>query len=127
MKKPGECLDLQEIRKEIDQIDKNIIDLLGLRFNYVKAAAKFKKDEQGVIAPERFETMLAQRRLWAEENKLSADVIEKVYRDLVGYFIARELQLLRKKEHVVPGAILAMVQGNSKNAPKRKKKPVKKN
>jgi isochorismate pyruvate lyase len=97
MKKPEECQDMQEIRKEIDQIDKNIIDLLGSRFNYVKAASKFKKDEQAVKAPERFAAMLAQRRRWAEENNLSPDVIEKMYRDLVGYFIEQELSHWRKQ------------------------------
>jgi isochorismate pyruvate lyase len=97
MKEPEECLDMQEIRREIDQIDKNIITLLGLRFDYVKAASKFKIDEQAVKAPERFAAMLAQRRLWAEENNLSVDVIEKVYRDLVDYFIDQELKQWEKQ------------------------------
>jgi len=93
MKKPEQCLDMQEIRNEIDAIDKNIIDLLGLRFGYVKAASKFKKNEQAVKAPERFAAMLHQRRIWAEENQLSPDVIESMFRDLVGYFIEQELKL----------------------------------
>lgn len=97
MKKPKDCLDMQEIRKEIDTIDKNIIDLLGLRFNYVKAATKFKTNEQAVKAPERFAAMLVQRRIWAEENGLNPDVIEKVYRDLVGYFIDQELKFFGGK------------------------------
>lgn len=92
MKKPEECLDMQEIRKEIDQIDKSVIDLLGLRFNYVKAAAKFKKNELEVNAPDRLVTMLSQRRKWAQENNISPDVIEKMYRDLVNYFIDQELK-----------------------------------
>ena len=92
MKTSEESLDMQEIRKEIDTIDKNIIDLLSMRFEYVKAASKFKKNEEAVKAPERFTAMLAQRRIWAEENNLSADVIEKMYRDLVSYFINQELK-----------------------------------
>jgi isochorismate pyruvate lyase len=93
MKSPENCLDIQEIRKEIDDIDKTVIGLLGQRFNYVKAAAKFKKDEEAVKAPERFAAMLLQRRTWAEENNLSADVIERIYRDLVNYFIGQELKV----------------------------------
>jgi isochorismate pyruvate lyase len=92
MKQPKDCLDMQEIRSEIDAIDKNVITQLGLRFEYVKAASKFKVNEQAVKAPERFASMLSQRRIWAEENNLNADVIEKVYRDLVDYFIAEELK-----------------------------------
>ena len=41
----------------------------------------------------RFAAMLHQRRLWAEENQLSPDVIENVYRDLAGYFIEQELKI----------------------------------
>jgi isochorismate pyruvate lyase len=79
-------------KKEIDTIDKNIIEWLGNRFEYVKAASKFKTDEAAVKAPERFAAMLIQRRKWAEENELSPDVIEKMFRDLVGYFIDQELK-----------------------------------
>ena len=42
-------------------------------------------------APERFNAMLGQRRLWAEEEGLSPDAIEKMYRDLVEYFINEEM------------------------------------
>jgi isochorismate pyruvate lyase len=36
--------------------------------------------------------MLVQRRAWAEEAGLNPDVIEKMYQDLVSYFIAEELR-----------------------------------
>jgi isochorismate pyruvate lyase len=92
IKQPQHCLDLQEIRKEIDDIDKHIIDLIGLRYEYVKEAAKFKKDEQAVRAPERFAALLSQRRAWADAIGLSGDIIEKLFRDLVNYFIDQEFK-----------------------------------
>jgi isochorismate pyruvate lyase len=36
--------------------------------------------------------MLGQRRVWAEEEGLNADAIEKTYRDLVNYFIDEEIE-----------------------------------
>ena len=39
------CKNMEDIRKEIDQIDKEIIALLGKRYEYVRAASKFKKDQ----------------------------------------------------------------------------------
>jgi isochorismate pyruvate lyase len=36
--------------------------------------------------------MLEQRRVWAAEEGLNPEVIEKLYRDLVNYFINEELQ-----------------------------------
>ena len=35
--------------------------------------------------------MLEQRRIWAQEDGLNPDVIEKIYRDLITYFIEEEL------------------------------------
>jgi len=92
MKEAEECLNIQEIRQEIDEIDREVIKLLGKRFDYVKAAAQFKKNADGVKAVERFNNMLQQRRIWAEEVGLNPDAIEKLYRDLVGYFIEEELK-----------------------------------
>lgn len=86
-----DCRDMADIRAAIDQIDEQVIALLGQRFEYVKAAAPFKTDAQSVKAPERLNAMLEQRRQWAETVGLDADVIEKLYRDLVQYFIEAEL------------------------------------
>ncbi|WP_183563446.1 isochorismate lyase [Mucilaginibacter sp. SP1R1] len=89
---PDECLDMADIRQEIDQIDRDVIALIGKRFKYVQAAAKFKKNPTDVAAPARFQAMLAERRSWAEAEGLSPDAIEKMYTDLVNHFIAEELK-----------------------------------
>ncbi|MCX7921283.1 MAG: isochorismate lyase [Clostridia bacterium] len=95
MKKPEECRSLEDIRCEIDRVDLGIISAIGTRLKYVKAAAKFKVGEMAVKAPERVEVMLEQRKVWAEAEGLDPRLIEKVYRDLVGYFIDEELKELR--------------------------------
>lgn len=92
MKTAASCENIEEIRKEIDDLDREVIRLIGQRFKYVQAAAKFKKDENSVKAPERFKSMLEKRREWAIEEGLSPDAIEKMYRDLVNYFISEELK-----------------------------------
>ena len=92
MKAPDECTTLEEVRAEIDRLDRQVIALLGQRFAYVRAAAKFKTSETGVRAPERFEAMLRERRRWAEEAGLSPDAIEQMYRDLVTYFMEEEMK-----------------------------------
>ncbi|MFE1745402.1 isochorismate lyase [Coleofasciculus sp. H7-2] len=94
---PKDCSNLEEIREEIDRIDRQIIAAFGKRFEYVKAAATFKTSETSVKAPERVQSMLQQRRLWAEEQGLNPDVIEKLYQDLVNYFMAEELKHWQSK------------------------------
>ncbi len=86
---------MQDIRAEIDQLDRQIIAALGKRFAYVKAAAKFKISQTSVKAPERVKAMLQQRRLWAEAEGLNPDVIEQMYQNLVNYFLEEELQRWR--------------------------------
>jgi isochorismate pyruvate lyase len=92
MKDPNECTDMTEIRAEIDRLDREVIGLIGQRFKYVKAAAKFKTIAAAVAAPERFAAMLDQRRAWAVEVGLSPEAIEKLYRDFVTHFIEEELK-----------------------------------
>ena len=89
-KAPEECRTLAEVRAEIDRIDREIVRAIGKRRHYVMAAAGFKKNEAEVSAPDRFAAMLQARREWAEQEGLSSDAIEKLYRDLVTYFIEEE-------------------------------------
>ncbi|WP_316820254.1 isochorismate lyase [Pedobacter gandavensis] len=90
-KQPEECQNMIDIRQEIDHIDQQIIGLIGRRYQYVKSAAQFKTSESSVKAPERFASMLLERRKWAEQQDLDPNVIEKIYTDLVHYFINEEL------------------------------------
>jgi isochorismate pyruvate lyase len=92
---PELCKGMEDIRIEIDNMDRDIIAILGKRFDYVKAASKFKTSETSVRAPERFKSMLEQRRNWALSEGLSPDAIEKMYRDLVNYFINEEMSKWR--------------------------------
>lgn len=92
MKTPEQCENMGDIRLEIDRLDREVIALLGQRFAYVKAASKFKTSEANVKAPERFQNMLKQRQIWAEEEGLNGDAIKKMYRDLVNHFIDEEMK-----------------------------------
>jgi len=92
MKNPDECANIQEVRDEIDIIDREVIEALSKRFQYVIAAARFKTSEASVRSPDRFQAMLQQRREWAQESGLNPDVVENLYRDLVNYYIEEELK-----------------------------------
>jgi isochorismate pyruvate lyase len=75
---------MADIRAKIDRLDRHVISLIGERFGYVKAASKFKTGPTAVAAPERFQAMLTQRRIWATDEGLNPNAIEKLYTDLVG-------------------------------------------
>ena len=97
IKNPEQCQTIEDIRDQIDKIDQNIIKALGIRFKFVKEIVKFKSDRKSVKAEERYNAVLAQRRIWAEENKLNPDAIEKMYRDLIDHFINEEIKILENR------------------------------
>ncbi|HET7269635.1 MAG TPA: isochorismate lyase [Rubrobacter sp.] len=96
MKSPEDCESIEDVRLGIDALDREIITLLGRRARYVETAARFKTSESSVRAPERQRTMLETRRRWAEEEGLSPEVIDEVYRTLIFHFIDRELNRWQK-------------------------------
>jgi isochorismate pyruvate lyase len=98
MTPPEECTSIDEIRHAIDTLDRSIIAALGQRFGYVKAITRFKRTAEDVAAPARYHQVLATRRDWAAEAGLSPDVIERMYRDLIAYFIDEELKLLKDRD-----------------------------
>lgn len=91
MKTPEQCENLADIRTEIDRRDRQIVALLGERLTYVRAASQFKTSEASVRAVERVRNILEQRRQWASEEGLDPEVIEKMYRDLLTFFIEEEM------------------------------------
>ena len=91
MKPPEECASIEDVRHGIDALDREVIALLGHRARYVEVAAQFKTGESSVRAPERQRAVLQARRRWADEEGLSPEVIEELYRTLISHFIDREL------------------------------------
>lgn len=97
MKPPARCADMAEIRKEVSDIDREIIALLGRRLEYVHAAVRFKPDEESIRNPDHWERFFAERRAWAREAGYDPSVIEAMYRRLYEYTVEVQLDLHRRK------------------------------
>jgi len=98
IKNPHACHNIEEIRFEIDKIDKKIIELIGKRSGFVKAAAQFKTDESSVKAPDRVKSLLAKRREWAGQYSIDPDFIETLFSGIVKFFISKELKTWKNEQ-----------------------------
>jgi isochorismate pyruvate lyase len=94
---PEECQSIEEVRAEIDALDKQIISLLGRRFSFVKEIVKYKSNKNEIVAQERYDEVIRSRRELAQMNNLSPDVIEQIYRMLIAHFIEEEHKILAGK------------------------------
>jgi isochorismate pyruvate lyase len=96
MKQPSECSTIEEVRKEIDAIDSQIMTLFGKRFQFVKEVVKYKAaDKVSIIAANRRAAVLQRIRTLAEQNGLQPDEFEAIYQQLIEHFIQEELKLIQ--------------------------------
>ncbi len=91
MSKMVDCKSLEEVRANIDRLDRQIVTLLAERGRYVKRAAGFKKSVEDVKAPQRVEQVISNAVSLARELGANPAVVEKVYRAMVASFIEAEL------------------------------------
>lgn len=86
------CKSIDEVRFNIDALDRKIVALIAERGGFVKQAARFKKTTDDVKAPVRVEQVIDKVRGMAAELGGNAEVTEAVYRAMISAFIAAELE-----------------------------------
>ena len=97
------CESLDQVRENIDRIDKEIVKLIAERSTYVVQAANFKKNSDEVKAPQRVEKIINKMRNLAQEDGVNPDIVENIYREIINSFINFELsehEKLTQKEEV---------------------------
>ena len=85
-----ECNSIEEVRNNINNIDEQLVKLIALRGEFVKQAAKFKKDSDAVKAPARVEEVINKVKNIAQE------VVENIYRAMIDSFIKDEMKEFEK-------------------------------
>jgi chorismate mutase-like protein len=75
---------LGDLRKEIDDIDAAIIELLAQRMEVCREVADLKSQSNtAVIQPQRVREVLTTRRQWAIDNDVDPDFAEQLFRILL--------------------------------------------
>jgi isochorismate pyruvate lyase len=86
-----DCKNIEQVRENIDGIDRQIVSLLAQRGAYVAQAAHFKKTTDDVKAPQRVEQVIAKVVSLSLELGANPAVTEQVYRAMISAFIDQEL------------------------------------
>ena len=86
------CNALEEVREGINSIDEQIVQLIALRGEFVKQAARFKHDGDAVKAPKRVEEVIENVKIIARLNGANEEVVESIYRAMIASFIKVEME-----------------------------------
>ncbi len=90
-----ECSSLEEVREEVDAVDSKIVDLIALRNEYIKQAARFKSSVEEVKADDRIETLIARLRAQALDLGLSANMVEDLFKLMIDEMVETEIAEFR--------------------------------
>ncbi|MBS0200339.1 MAG: chorismate mutase [Proteobacteria bacterium] len=85
------CSSIEQVRSNIDRIDRQIVALLAERGAYVKQAATFKSSTADVRAPQRVEQVIGKVVGLAHAVGANPAVTEQMYRAMISGFIDAEL------------------------------------
>lgn len=86
------CESLEQVRENIDRLDRQIVPLLAERAGYVEQAARFKQTKSAVVDNERIEAIVLKVRHMAIEEGVAPDLIENIYRAMISAYIIHESQ-----------------------------------
>ena len=85
-------MNLQKLRKEIDEIDRQWMALLSRRLKIAhQIAIVKKKDKRPLSDAEREKAMLKEIRRWAQEEGIDPKFAETIFRQIIDYSI-QEMQ-----------------------------------
>ncbi len=96
--KAKDCPTMDEVRVEIDRIDKELVDLIAERFSYVDRAWQLKENPEDAVVPWRIQQVVDKVKARAEEKGIPPELAESVWRQMIGWFIQFEESNLEKKK-----------------------------
>jgi len=88
---------MEELRKELDLLDNELIKLISKRFKFIEQAAIIKDDISKIRDNDRIESIIGRLRELAEDNDISPDIVEKLWRFIIELSIELETEIFSKK------------------------------
>jgi isochorismate pyruvate lyase len=86
---------LAAVRVAVDEVDEQIVALIGRRERLIRIAGTLKADSAEVRAPGRVERVIEHVKSTAEHKDIDVDLVEKTYRAMIEAFITLELEVYK--------------------------------
>ena len=87
---PADCETKDDVRAELDRIDRALLALFAERHRYVTRMAQIKSDPHEAYDPKRIESVIGRQRQRAAELDLDEDQAEVIWRTLIDWNINYE-------------------------------------
>jgi isochorismate pyruvate lyase len=87
---PADCTTKEQIRFEIDRLDRELVTLLAERFGYVRRMAELKSTPDEALVPTRVDEVLDRVVAQAVEVGLDPDLARELWARLIEWNIAFE-------------------------------------
>src|SRR5512141_1063352 len=84
---------LAAVRVAVDEVDEQIVALIGRRERLIRIAGTLKSDSAEVRAPGGGERVLEHVKATAEKKEVDPDIVEQTYRAMIEAFIKLELDV----------------------------------
>ncbi len=88
---------MEELRKELDLLDNDLIKLVSKRFKFIEEAAIIKDDVSKIRDNDRIENIIKRLRELAIDNDISPDIVEKLWRFIIELSIELETEIFNNK------------------------------
>lgn len=77
-------MELQEIRENLDRLDKEMLAILAERMNLIPKVAEYKRQNNiPRYQPDREQAVLESKRKFAVEMSLNPDLVEDIYKRII--------------------------------------------
>lgn len=97
MKLPQDCQSKEDVRAELDRIDRALLELFAERHRYVTRVAEIKTEPHEAYDPTRIEAIISKQRARADELDLDEDQAELIWRTLISWNVNYEKGIIAAK------------------------------
>ena len=98
MKKNNNINELKKVRKNIDNIDNEIIKLISSRFKEIHKVTKLKDNQDQIIDHERITHILKSVQSKAKKNKIDPEIITRIWQIFIQEAIKLEYSKIKKSK-----------------------------